>query len=706
MAERIILTLEPPAAEERVLELTKGFGGRITGGIPQLNSFEVAVDNLDEAISSLLPNPEVRFVNRNYFFEATWDNEDYANTHQEAFDGLWWSRETHLINGLKQLEGYEGTLNPVTIAVIDTSFDLNDSDIPYYRHSDDRPSTLSGYDFGDNDADVDSPIASGTHGTIVSSFIAAKNDGKRTNGVASVGKNLFSILPLKVISEDLVKAVEYEFNMAIVGDDFRIASALEYSGEKRAEYNIKVINVSQGGSPFLPEWLSDWVQGQLHLMKNRTLVQDAIDDLDGKGIIVVAAAGNNNGNACDCLPSAHKNVISVGGTRFEENLEGRYIYGGNGSNYSSNINCLEISAPAQKLLAFNPAGQEIYYHGTSFAAPQVSGLVALIRSIRPEAGFDEVVRLLRDNADDVPLTGDPISEVAGQVWKRINVEKTVRAILPPSCKTVANVLGSTASLGYGRISFRGEEGLMYMYDIASEDISETDASCPVPLFQGNGLICLDETSVIVSITDDGGTVYAPPASCGMTAQALWGRRFLFSCDGQSYFSELGSGTYAPFGGEYGVTDAALSGDLLVYIDSLSYLRAYDITNGSDMMLSEAPSRYPRINGSNIVFSHTDALAGLERLYLMQASLLAPALIEIGSTPSITGISSSGIWGDNVVYSLDGQGAYLYSISAGMSRPLYNGTIPPMIGSPLQIMGNDVLLIAEAEGRRILVLCRI
>jgi len=467
MANRLVMNFNSATTESEVLELTREFDGRVTGEIPQLNAFEVEVNDLDAAIDAMRMHSKVKLATRNYYFEAAWDNDRYIENGEEPLEletlpnfdilykGLWWSKQIKLSEGLNLIESSETRLEPVTIAVIDTSFDMDDWDIPYFEAPPDTPAEYSGYDFGDNDdmvhsngwLDEESGLA-GSHGTIVSSFIAAINNSERTNGVASVGTDRFSILPLKISPGDNLGAIEQILNTHIAGDDFRIASALIYASLKADEYNIGVVNLSIGAAPLLPEWLPVLEPDLIHLMRNRTLVQYAIDDLTSRNIIVVAAAGNNNGDACGVLPSAHRNVISVGGTNIreieEETREGRFFIDGTGSSHSANVECLEVAAPAEKALMFGRDALEwiegddwrlsedrtpILGDGTSLASPQVAGLVALIRSINPELTYPEIVQLLRDNADDVPLDDDPNPLVRGQIWKRINVLNTVQALI-------------------------------------------------------------------------------------------------------------------------------------------------------------------------------------------------------------------------------------------------------------------------------------
>jgi subtilisin family serine protease len=90
--------------------------------------------------------------------------------------------------------------------------------------------------------------------------------------------------------------------------------------------------------------------------------------------IIVAAAGNENVDACDMVPSFFDSVITVGGTNIEDKL---FHFGENqGSNYGS---CVDILAPGQDIVSAtheNNKGEKTLT-GTSMAAGYVSGIVAI-----------------------------------------------------------------------------------------------------------------------------------------------------------------------------------------------------------------------------------------------------------------------------------------------------------------------------------------
>jgi subtilisin family serine protease len=103
-----------------------------------------------------------------------------------------------------------------------------------------------------------------------------------------------------------------------------------------------------------------------------TSIDSAITTMLGEGIVVVAAAGNDGGSACNTTPAGTAGTISVGAIN-SSSVEPWY------SNYGA---CVDLWAPGSDVLSSWPkSGSSIntYYleTGTSMAAPHVAGVAAL-----------------------------------------------------------------------------------------------------------------------------------------------------------------------------------------------------------------------------------------------------------------------------------------------------------------------------------------
>ncbi|GIE33393.1 hypothetical protein Ait01nite_064380 [Actinoplanes italicus] len=212
---------------------------------------------------------------------------------------------------------------------------------------------LPGYDFvesGDSDPSDDEG-----HGTMVASLIAATpNNGTGMAGVCAQCE----ILPVKVLDS------------SGSGWHSDIAEGVIWAAGQGA----KVINLSLGGPASSP------------------VMKDAVAWANAKGALVVAAAGNE-GTSTWQYPAAYPDVLAVGASNTRSG--GTTARAG----FSSFGNWVDVSAPGitaamtrNGTYCFDnaSAGDECWdrlygYHvqGTSFAAPLVSGVAALVASRRP-----------------------------------------------------------------------------------------------------------------------------------------------------------------------------------------------------------------------------------------------------------------------------------------------------------------------------------
>lgn len=115
---------------------------------------------------------------------------------------------------------------------------------------------------------------------------------------------------------------------------------------------VKIINMSLSGPP-------------------DTLIQKAVAKLASKGILLVAAAGNDGPhNVGASYPAAYEDVIAV--TAVNKNLQ-NYRYANRGS-------YVDIAAPGVAIWTALPGAQQGYHSGTSFATPYVTATLAAIYS--------------------------------------------------------------------------------------------------------------------------------------------------------------------------------------------------------------------------------------------------------------------------------------------------------------------------------------
>jgi len=102
------------------------------------------------------------------------------------------------------------------------------------------------------------------------------------------------------------------------------------------------------------------------------LVAEDIEELSKRGIVFVAAAGNEGPTAAPSYPAAYPQVIAV--TAVTKDLR-NYRYANRGDH-------IDVAAPGVDIWTAIPGGRAGYHSGTSFAAPHVTAILA----VEPRAG--------------------------------------------------------------------------------------------------------------------------------------------------------------------------------------------------------------------------------------------------------------------------------------------------------------------------------
>ena len=218
------------------------------------------------------------------------------------------------------------------------------------------------------------------HGTMVAGVLASNTDNNK--GIASVGFNC-----------RMAKTSTNKNDLLLMAQD-----------------GIKVINISQDWGP--------WNEADSILMEELT---------DDYKVTIVAAAGNTNYTKCT-YPASYNNVISVtsvghefdrgttcNGRQFNwKDCHEKYLNIPENESYTHTHNDkVDICAPGYNILTTchpasylngskEPTGQVYSIEdGTSFAAPIVSGVCALMYSVNPHLTHTEVKNILQRTAADI-----------------------------------------------------------------------------------------------------------------------------------------------------------------------------------------------------------------------------------------------------------------------------------------------------------------
>lgn len=277
-------------------------------------------------------------------------NDPYA-TKQWAVQALGWNKVVEIYN--------EGKLKPKKkskIFILDTGVDGNHEDLKSNYVSIDKS-----YDNDDKG-----------HGSHVAGIAAAiSNNGI---GISSVipGNEFASITSIKVLGR---------FGAGTQRD---IINGML----KAVDNGATVINMSLGGRS---------------LDSRQKAYNDAVQYANKKGCIVVVAAGNDNADARNYAPANANGVITV--SAVDTSLHK--------ASFSNSVESIvyKIAAPGAGIYSTIPGNQYALFNGTSMAAPYVTGLVALIKSIHPEMNTQSVYDLIHStgtNSLDELSTGKVI----------------------------------------------------------------------------------------------------------------------------------------------------------------------------------------------------------------------------------------------------------------------------------------------------------
>lgn len=280
----------------------------------------------------------------------------------------------------------------VVVAVLDSGMDLdhidllanvwvNEQEIAFNNQDDDNNSyidDINGWDFIDSDNSPEPNFSTNydrtavNHGTVIAGVIAA---GRNNIGLLGIAPQV-KIMPLRILDD-------YGQGNTLV-----LAQAINYAVENGAD----VINLSLVGRAY------------------DEILKQAIENAYDRGVMIIAASGNEEINGIDlnsdprypvCEVDEINRVLGVAAVDSDKRLASF-------SNFGSQ--CIDISAPGENFYAtvfhdsrFNEFSQ--YYSsgwsGTSVAAPVVSATAALIKMQFPQFRPNEIYQIIKQSAQSL-----------------------------------------------------------------------------------------------------------------------------------------------------------------------------------------------------------------------------------------------------------------------------------------------------------------
>ena len=272
----------------------------------------------------------------------------------------------------------------VVVAVIDSGIDLthpdlapnlwtNPGEIAGNGIDDDKNGFVDdvhGWDFIDNDA---VPQDGYGHGTHVAGIIGAVgNDGF---GVTGVNWQV-SLMVLRIQND------------SGVGSTNALLGALQYATMMRRDFGVNVVVTN-----------NSWEVGGYS-----ATLEGLVRDQAAAGITFVAAAGNHgtDNDVTARYPSNFDlpNVISVASLTPTGTLAGSSDYG---------ATTVDIAAPGTLVVSTWKGGGHVALSGTSMAAPQVSGVVALLAAAKPGITVAEVRAAILGTAAPLPALSGKVA---------------------------------------------------------------------------------------------------------------------------------------------------------------------------------------------------------------------------------------------------------------------------------------------------------
>ena len=213
--------------------------------------------------------------------------------------------------------------------------------------------------------------------------------------------------PLRGSAPDVELVVAKVFDDDARASDTSVATGIRFAIEQRAQ----VIGLSLGGGSFP-------ILG--------TASEDAVRDAVARGILVVAAAGNDGPDNADVRsPASVADAIAVAAVGkdgrpgdFSSRGGSGALIGGLGARQAPDQKP-EVSAPGVKVIGPYAGGKYVESSGTSSAVPFVVGALALMLQANPEvrprdaSDVEQVKQWLMETAEDLPGAQQPHDRAVG-----------------------------------------------------------------------------------------------------------------------------------------------------------------------------------------------------------------------------------------------------------------------------------------------------
>lgn len=345
------------------------------------------------AIMALQSLPYVKFAEPNFIYRIQGSRDSLSAPNDPKFSSLWGLNNL----GQKDTRSQEGVADAdidapevwqiekgkkeIVVAIIDTGVDYTHPDLK--ANIWEMPGKPGVHGFNAINGKLD-PMDDNDHGSHCAGTIGAEGDNNQ--GVVGVAWNV-SLMGVKFLTSsgsgtlaDAIKAIDW-------------ATA----------QNVDIMSNSWGGGGF------------------SQALMDAISRANDKGILFVAAAGNesSDNDSSPAYPASYNlpNVISVAATDNRDVIASFSNWG---------FRSVHVMAPGVNILSTTTKNKYDSFSGTSMATPHVSGALALLLSKEGRLEPIKVRERLMNTSDKLKAYRKKIISAG-----RLNVDNLVRNVVPP-----------------------------------------------------------------------------------------------------------------------------------------------------------------------------------------------------------------------------------------------------------------------------------
>ena len=316
-------------------EIVARNGGTLTSSIPALRLLVVAVApaELGATLARYQADPQVQSVEQNKVRVSESVPSDPLYVNQWALPKIGWD----------QVFGVITPTGSAKVALLDTGLDAS--------HPELAGKGVAGTSMLDGSNGMTDPSG---HGTWLAGIIAAQTDTIPSDGIAAVAYAGVQIVPVTVL------------NANGEGQDSDVIAGVLWA----ADHGADVILMAFSAPDFSPN------------------LQDAIDYAWSKGVVVVAAVGNDTVGT-PTFPAGDRGVMGVAATDQNDAL----------ASFSNSGQAVFVAAPGVEIQTIDILGNYIVVSGTSTSAAYVAGLAAFMKAVDPTLSNGVIVGRIARNAD-------------------------------------------------------------------------------------------------------------------------------------------------------------------------------------------------------------------------------------------------------------------------------------------------------------------